>query len=234
MKNSLRAFALSLAIASPCLLTTGCSPKAASTGLRSCFDTGSSVVCVATAALSTTSTDVNGDGKPDVFVCADDDGDSHDRSRDRDRSGCTTANPSADEDADGVVDDLDCGHRNECHALTNEVEKSGHDGVGDDSAKSSLYYGATAGSSGGEAESDASGHHGSSGGGATSGAGGSDGESHGGAGAGGNGDDHGGAAGQGGGSDDRKGGSDRKDEHPQTGCQPPPLTPPVTTPVPGL
>jgi hypothetical protein len=58
-------------------LLSGCSSSGAVTpaGLWSCFDTGSGLGCVKQSALSTADVDVNGDGVPDHFVCADDDDD---------------------------------------------------------------------------------------------------------------------------------------------------------------
>ena len=118
-----RALPLSFAVGCLFLLAPGCS-STPSSGLRSCFDTGSNVVCVQSAALSTANRDVNGDGVPDVFVCADDDNDEHDRDRDRDRDGNPATTSDGDEDHDGVSDHLDCGHRHECHELENPENKA--------------------------------------------------------------------------------------------------------------
>ena len=208
MKISVHFPSLPLAMASLFLLSEGCSSKSTGVGLRSCYDTGSSVVCVKSAALSAATVDVNGDGTPDVFVCADDDSDSHDRKRDRDQSGSSTANGASDEDGDGVADDLDCGHRPECGTLTNAEEEGREEKMGSLSENGG-------GASGGDHGGDAGDNRGDNQGGGS----GTGGDNHGGgAGSNNSGDSHG-SGGQGGGHDDGK------DEHPQTGCQPPPLAP---------
>ena len=79
------------------LAVTGCGSSQPSSGLWSCFDTGSQTACTQVSALSTADRDVNGDGVPDHFVCADDDEDGHDQSRDRDQSG---AAPTSGSDGD--------------------------------------------------------------------------------------------------------------------------------------
>jgi hypothetical protein len=107
--------------------TQGCSSSAPSSGLWSCFDTGSQVACTHVSALSTAATDVNGDGVPDRFVCADDDDDGHDRGRDRDQSGLV-AGSGHDEDHDGLDDDVDCDHRSECESLSNDANDDRHAG----------------------------------------------------------------------------------------------------------
>lgn len=107
--------------------TQGCSSSAPASGLWSCFDTGSQVACTHVSALSTAATDVNGDGVPDQFVCADDDDDGHDRSRDRDQSGLA-AGSGQDEDHDGLDDAVDCDHRHECESLSNEANGDRHGG----------------------------------------------------------------------------------------------------------
>ena len=128
-------FAGALALLSGCDSSTAVAPA----GLWSCFDTGSGIGCVKQAALSTADVDVNGDGVPDHFVCADDDADNHDRSRDQDRNGQSGQVLSGnDADHDGIDDDLDCGARAACHDLTDddnadrhevgEVEHGGGDG----------------------------------------------------------------------------------------------------------
>jgi len=74
---------VSLAVGS-LVFTQGCGNSSPpSSGLWSCFDTGTQTACTQVSALSTTDQDVNGDGVPDHFVCADDDNDGHDRGRDR-------------------------------------------------------------------------------------------------------------------------------------------------------
>ena len=110
-------------------LAPGCNGGATSQslGLRSCFDTGASVVCQSSAALSTADQDVDHDGVPDKFVCADDDDDGHDRDRDRDHSGAIAT--KGDEDHDGVDDDLDCDHRVECKPLSNEENEHDRSGA---------------------------------------------------------------------------------------------------------
>src|SRR6185436_18191116 len=120
--------------------TQGCgSSPPPSSGLWSCFDTGAQIACTQVSALTTADADVNGDGIPDHFVCADDDNDGHDRDRDHDQSGLTTGS-GGDEDHDGLDDDVDCDHRHECEGLSNdanpdrhggEIEDEHHDG-GDD------------------------------------------------------------------------------------------------------
>ena len=109
-------------------------------GLWSCFDTGSGVACVKQATLSTADADVNGDGIPDHFVCADDDDDGHDRGRDHDQNDHAVSGTDADHD--GVDDDLDCDARPACQSLSDddnpdrpeaaEVEPDGHGGAGHD------------------------------------------------------------------------------------------------------
>ncbi len=59
--------------------TQGCGSSPPSAGLWSCFDTGTQTACTQVSALSTANQDINGDGVPDHFVCADDDNDGHDR-----------------------------------------------------------------------------------------------------------------------------------------------------------
>jgi hypothetical protein len=149
MNIATRAFPLSFAIGCLFLLAPACS-STPSSGLRSCFDTGSSVVCVQSAALSTARRDVNGDGTPDVFVCADDDDDGHDRDRDRDQTATMTTD--TDEDHDGVEDRLDCGHRAECHELENPENRVGDDSMKTKTTDSTLKGGG--GTGGAEAEHD--------------------------------------------------------------------------------
>ena len=129
-----------VALAGALILAPGCnsSPQtpALVAGLWSCFDTGSGVDCVKQPALSTADVDVNGDGIPDHFVCADDDDDGHDRARDRDRNDFPAS--GTDVDHDGVDDDLDCDARPACADLSDddnpdrlepaEVEEAEHDG----------------------------------------------------------------------------------------------------------
>ena len=119
--------------------TQGCSSSPPSSGLWSCFDTGTQTACTQVSALSTADQDVNGDGVPDHFVCADDDSDGHDHGRDHDQSGLRSGS-GHDEDNDGLDDDVDCDHRDECEGLSNdanpdrhagEIEDEHHDG-GDD------------------------------------------------------------------------------------------------------
>jgi hypothetical protein len=100
--------------------TQGCGSSQPPSGLWSCFDTGAQIACTQVSALSTADTDVNGDGIPDHFVCADDDGDGHDRSRDHDQSGLTSGSGS-DSDHDGLDDDVDCDHRDACESLSNDA-----------------------------------------------------------------------------------------------------------------
>ena len=110
--------------------TQGCSssaPSSGKSGLWSCFDTGAQVACTHVSGLSTAAIDVNGDGVPDRFVCADDDDDGHDRGRDRDQSGLL-AGSGHDEDHDGLDDDVDCDHRHECESLSNDANDARHDG----------------------------------------------------------------------------------------------------------
>src|SRR5690349_2112833 len=83
--------------------TQGCGSAPPSSGLWSCFDTGAQTACTRVSALSTADQDVNGDGIPDHFVCADDDNDGHDRGRDHDASGLR-AGSGGDEDHDGLDD----------------------------------------------------------------------------------------------------------------------------------
>jgi hypothetical protein len=107
--------------------TQGCSSSPPSSGLWSCFDTGTQTACTEVSSLSTADQGVNGDGVPDRFVCADDDNDGHDRSRDRDQSGLRVASGS-DEDHDGLDDDVDCDRRHECESLSNDANPERHDG----------------------------------------------------------------------------------------------------------
>jgi hypothetical protein len=236
MTTSLRVCLLSLSFGS--LLALGCGSRPQS-GLRSCFDTGSDVVCVQSAALSTADRDVNDDGVPDKFVCADDDDDGHDRDRDRDRNPAVTAPGTADEDHDGVADDLDCGHRAECHDLENPENMTG---AGGSTAITKVPPGPTDDHGGGDhgatggAGGDDRGDHGGTGG--AGGAGGDSHGDHGGAGgdgpgdgdhAGAGGDDHGDGDHAGAGGDGGAGGHDGddhsgRDEHPRTGCNPPVTT----------
>src|SRR5262249_46158855 len=106
--------------------TAGCGSSPPSSGLWSCFDTGAQIACTTTSALSTADQDVNGDGVPDHFVCADDDDDGHDRDRDRDQNGL--AGSGNDADHDGVDDDFDCDHRGECESLSNDDNPDRHGG----------------------------------------------------------------------------------------------------------
>jgi hypothetical protein len=111
--------------------TPGCNSTPASAvtpaGLWSCFDTGAGIACVKQTALSTASADVNGDGIPDTFVCADDNDDGHDRGRDRDQAGHAVS--GADDDHDGIDDDLDCGARAGCQDLTDDDNPERHGGA---------------------------------------------------------------------------------------------------------
>jgi hypothetical protein len=107
--------------------TQGCGSSQPSSGLWSCFDTGAQVACTQVSALSAADTDVNGDGIPDHFLCADDDDDGHDRSRDRDQSGLNSGGGS-DSDHDGLDDDLDCDHRDACESLSNDANPDRHAG----------------------------------------------------------------------------------------------------------
>lgn len=197
------------------ILSVGCTSSPQS-GLRTCFDTGGQIVCTQSAVLATADRDVDLDGKPDRFLCADDDDDGHDRDRDRDHSGWYGGG-APDDDHDGVSDDLDCSNRNECKVLQN-TENGGEHGAEMEIRSSSLKGGddATGGHSGGD---DATGGH-SSGGDATGGAAG--------------GDDHGGSGGGGSSADDHGGDGHGTDTHAHCGCLPPvtPPPPPVT-PVPG-
>jgi hypothetical protein len=109
-------------------MTAGCSSSQPSSGLWSCFDTGAQTACTQVSALSTADRDVNGDGIPDHFVCADDDDDGHDRHRDQ--SGLTTLS-GHDADHDGVDDDLDCDGRRECESLSNDANPDRHGAEGE-------------------------------------------------------------------------------------------------------
>jgi len=109
------------------VFTQGCGTSSPpSSGLWSCFDTGTQTACTQVSALSTADRDVDGDGVPDHFVCADDDNDGHDRDRDHDQSGLTTGS-GGDEDHDGLDDDVDCDHRHECESLSNDANPDRHD-----------------------------------------------------------------------------------------------------------
>src|SRR4029077_12861605 len=98
-----RTMRLSIAIVSlsfgSLAFTQGCSSSPPSAGLWSCFDTGTQTACTQVSALSTADQDVNGDGIPDHFVCADDDNDGHNRGRDDDQSGLRSGS-GHDEDND--------------------------------------------------------------------------------------------------------------------------------------
>lgn len=116
-------------------LLAGCNASPASgqmaAGLWSCFDTGSGVACVKQAVLSTADVDVDGDGIPDHFVCADDDDDDgHDRGRDRDQNDHAVSGNDADHDADhdGIDDDLDCDARPACESLSDDDNPDRHGG----------------------------------------------------------------------------------------------------------
>ena len=61
--------------------TQGCGSSQPSSGLWSCFDTGTQTACTQVSALATADRDINGDGVADHFVCADDDDDGHDQRR---------------------------------------------------------------------------------------------------------------------------------------------------------
>ena len=108
--------------------TPGCNSTPASgetpAGLWSCFDTGAGIACVKQSALSTAPTDVNGDGIADTFVCADDNDDGHDRGRDHDQADHVSSGNDADHD--GIDDDLDCGARAGCQALTDDDNPQRH------------------------------------------------------------------------------------------------------------
>jgi len=110
-------------------LLSGCNSSSSGTvmpaGLWSCFDTGSGVGCIKQSALSTADVDVNGDGVPDHFVCADDDDNNHDRGRDQDQNGHALSGNDADHD--GIDDDLDCGARAACHDLTDDDNADRHE-----------------------------------------------------------------------------------------------------------
>ncbi len=117
------------------VVTQGCGNSSPPpSGLWSCFDTGAQTACTRVSALSTADQDVNGDGVPDHFVCADDDNDGHDRGRDHDQSGLSSGSGSgSDEDHDGLDDDIDCDHRHECESLSNDANPDRHAGeIGDD------------------------------------------------------------------------------------------------------
>jgi len=130
-------FIVSLGVGS-LAFTQGCGSSPLASGLWSCFDTGAQTACTQVSALSTADRDVNGDGVPDHFVCADDDNDGHDRGRDHDQSGLRTGSGS-DEDHDGLDDDLDCDHRHECESLSNDANPDRHD----DEIEASTTTGAT-------------------------------------------------------------------------------------------
>jgi len=108
-------------------LVSGCSSSEAVTpaGLWSCFATASGVGCVKQSALWTADVDVNGDGVPDHFVCADDDDDGHAHGRDHDQNGHALA--GSDADHDGIDDALDCGARAACHDLTDDDNPARHE-----------------------------------------------------------------------------------------------------------
>jgi len=104
--------------------TAGCSSSQPSSGLWSCFDTGTQTACTQVSGLSTADRDVNGDGVPDHFVCADDD------------DGLTsptslTTTSGHDADHDGVDDDLDCDARRECESLSDDANPDRHGGGGE-------------------------------------------------------------------------------------------------------
>ena len=126
MRMQLTMTMVSLGLGCALALTVGCSSSQPSSGLWSCFDTGSQTACTHVSALSTADQDVNGDGVPDHFVCADDDDDGHDRSRDRDQSGATGS--GSDVDHDGVDDAFDCDARSECEDLSNDANPDRHAG----------------------------------------------------------------------------------------------------------
>ena len=106
-----------LALATP----AGCSSSQTSSGLWSCFDTGAQTACTQVSALSTADRDVNGDGVPDHFVCADDD----------DGPTSLTTTSGHDADHDGVDDDLDCDARRECQSLSDDANPDRHGAGGE-------------------------------------------------------------------------------------------------------
>ena len=127
MQMRLTMMMVSLGLGGALAVTAGCSSSQPSAGLWSCFDTGTQTACTQVSALSTADQDVNGDGVPDHFVCADDDNDGHDRSRDSDQSGLVPSGGS-DVDHDGVDDALDCDQRTECEDLSNDANSDRHAG----------------------------------------------------------------------------------------------------------
>jgi len=131
MQTRLSILVVSLGMGGALALTGGCSSSQPSSGLWSCFDTGGQVACTQVSALSTADRDVNGDGVPDHFVCADDDDDGHDQSRDHDQSGGALTSGS-DADHDGVDDNLDCDDRAECESLSNDANPDRHAGEVED------------------------------------------------------------------------------------------------------
>jgi hypothetical protein len=102
-------------------MTAGCSSSQPSSGLWSCFDTGTQTACTQVSALSTADRDVNGDGVPDHFVCADEDDDVTSPTS-------LTTTSGHDADHDGVDDDLDCDDRRECESLSNDANSDRHAG----------------------------------------------------------------------------------------------------------
>jgi hypothetical protein len=123
-------WSLPAAVGCALVLLPGCNSSSSPVtpaGLWSCFDTGSGVSCLRQSALATSDADVNGDGLPDHFLCADDDDDNHDRGRDQDQSGHAVS--GNDGDHDGVDDTLDCDARAACRDLSDDDNPDRHEEV---------------------------------------------------------------------------------------------------------
>jgi uncharacterized membrane protein YgcG len=138
------------------LFIPACSKTKPQAGLWSCYDTGAGVGCVAQALLSTADVDIDGDGHADHFLCADDADDGHDRSRDKDHGSVDSTDDVADDDHDGVADDLDCDNREACKSLSNED----NDDRDDDGAEHESRSLSTGGEDGEASSSDSSDGHG--------------------------------------------------------------------------
>jgi hypothetical protein len=128
-------WSLASGVACALALLPGCNSSSSSSavtpaGLWSCFDTGSGVSCLRQSALATGDVDVNGDGVPDHFLCADDDDDNHDRGRDQDLSGHAVS--GNDGDHDGVDDTLDCDARAACRDLSDDDNADRHEAAEDE------------------------------------------------------------------------------------------------------
>lgn len=122
----------------PSLLLLGCASNDAATARRqaiqSCFSDGAGMTCVPTPGQPVmTPTDVNGDGVPDAFMCADTDEDGDDRIDAEDDDDDNDGTPDVDDE-----DSLDCHDDDDSEpAMTRQASTASggeveHDDDGDD------------------------------------------------------------------------------------------------------